>query len=236
MNRSQALEKIKKCLRLSKSGNEHEAAAALRQAQALMREHSVTATDVQLAEVVEHKTRARSATTTRWEANLARTVSEAFGCEWFSVIRHDLLPSLDLRKVRDVVFVGVGGSAEVAAYSYEVLQRQVVRARAAHVAKQPASCKPITKTARGDAFALGWVCAIGDLVGRFAGNDAERLLIDQYVATKHPNLVTSKPLDRAVGRKVRSDDFGAGVLGGRSARLDRPIGAAEGPKLLGASS
>jgi hypothetical protein len=236
MNRDQALEKIKKCLRLSKSSNEHEAAAALRQAQTLMREHGVSATDVQLSDVIEHKTRARSSTTNRWEALLARTVAEAFGCEWFSVIRRELLPGLALRKVRDVVFIGVGSSAEVAAYSYDVLQRQLVRARGAHVAKQPASCKPITKTARGDQFALGWVCAVADLVERFAGNDAERLLIEQYMATKHPNLTSSKPRDRAVGRNVRSDDFGAGVRAGQGARLDRGIGAREGPKLLGGAS
>ena len=35
MNRDDALKKIKKCLALSRSANEHEAAAALRQAQAL---------------------------------------------------------------------------------------------------------------------------------------------------------------------------------------------------------
>ena len=38
MNRDDALKKIKKCLALSRSANEHEAAAALRQAQALMRD------------------------------------------------------------------------------------------------------------------------------------------------------------------------------------------------------
>ena len=57
--------------------------------------------------------------------------------------------------------------------------------------------------------------------------------IEQYIAAKHPNLTSSKPRDRAVGRNVRSDDFGAGARAGQSARLDRGIGAADGPKLLG---
>lgn len=233
MNRDQALEKIKKCLRLSKSSNEHEAAAALRQAQALMREHGVTATDVHLSDVIENRTRARSSTTNRWEAALARIVADAFGCEWFSVIHRELLPSLEMRKVRDVVFIGIGSAPEVASYSYDVLQRQLVRARSAHVAEQPANCKPITKTARGDQFALGWVFAVSKLVEQFAGNDAERLLIEQYIAARHPDLTSSKPRDRAVGRNVRSGDFGAGLRAGQTARLDRGIGAADGPKLLG---
>jgi hypothetical protein len=42
MNRDDLLRKIRACLRLSKSANEHEAAAALRQAQALMREHGIS--------------------------------------------------------------------------------------------------------------------------------------------------------------------------------------------------
>ena len=41
MNKQKALEKIKKCLALSKSANEHEAAQALKQAQALMRLHQI---------------------------------------------------------------------------------------------------------------------------------------------------------------------------------------------------
>lgn len=101
------------------------------------------------------------------------------------------------------------------------------------MASQPANCKPITKTARGDQFALGWVYAVSRLVEQFAGNDAERLLIEQYIAVKHPDLTSSKPRDRAVGRNVRSGDFGAGLHAGQSARLDRGIGAAAAPMLLG---
>lgn len=42
MDKSKALDKIKKCLALSKSSNPHEAAAALRQAQKLMHAHDIT--------------------------------------------------------------------------------------------------------------------------------------------------------------------------------------------------
>lgn len=49
MNKSQAIEKIKKCLRLSKSANEHEAAQALKQAQILMQKFGITDIDVHLS-------------------------------------------------------------------------------------------------------------------------------------------------------------------------------------------
>lgn len=230
MNRDHAVEKIKKCMRLSKSSNEHEAATALRQAQALMREHGISASDVQFSDVTEHHARARGTKTNRWEARLAHVIADAFGCTWFSLI-YTALPGHSTRR-RDVVFVGVGNAAEVAGYCHEVLLRQCRRARIAHIARQSASCKPITKTARGDLFALGWVAAVSDLIERFAGNDAERLLIEQYMSEKHPGLTSSKPRDRTVGRNVRLDDFGAGLRTGKTARLDRGIGAADGPRLL----
>ena len=44
------LDKIKKCLALASSANEHEAAAALRQAQKLMQAHGLTDQDVAAAQ------------------------------------------------------------------------------------------------------------------------------------------------------------------------------------------
>ena len=53
MDKERILEKIKKCLALSKSANEHEAAQALKQAQALMREYGITDIEVELSAVKE---------------------------------------------------------------------------------------------------------------------------------------------------------------------------------------
>ena len=47
------IRKIKRCLALSKSSNENEAATAMRQAQALMREYRLTELDVRLSDVDE---------------------------------------------------------------------------------------------------------------------------------------------------------------------------------------
>lgn len=52
MDRAKALDRIAKCLALSKSANEHEAAAALRQAQKLMAIHGISDDDVGLANYV----------------------------------------------------------------------------------------------------------------------------------------------------------------------------------------
>lgn len=233
MNREQAIAKIKKCLALGRSSNEHEAAAAVRQAQALMREHGVTEHDAQMADVSEARSKARPPAINTWEAALARCIDAAFGTTHFHTHRAKLI-GLEVKRWREVVFVGVGTAPEVASYAFDVLARQCAGARLVHVRKQPKSCKPITRTARGDQFAMGWVFAVQGLVDRFAGNPHEQLLIEHYMAARHPDLSSAKPRNTTVGRNVRNLDLEAGYSAGRSARLQHGLpGQASGHLLTG---
>lgn len=56
------IDKIKKCLALSRSANEHEAEAALRQARKLMEAHGVTDLDIEAAEAQERRRKAGAKT------------------------------------------------------------------------------------------------------------------------------------------------------------------------------
>jgi hypothetical protein len=232
MNREQALAKIKKCLALAKSSNPHEAAAALRQAQKLMAAFGVTETDVSLADVMEAAAPARLNTFTPWETNLAHMIAEAFGCEHFSKNSRHLTRSLCLVKKREYIFVGVGAAPQVASYAYDVLSRQCARDRLAHIRKQPKNCKPITKTSRGDQFALGWVYGVRELVESFAGTERDQQLIEQYMAERHPDLQTARVNDRAKGRNVSHNDTWQGHLAGQKAQLNRGVGGSEQRGLL----
>ena len=53
MNKKTVIEQIKKCLALSKSANQHEAAAALRQAMAFMQKYKIDANDPELLGIAE---------------------------------------------------------------------------------------------------------------------------------------------------------------------------------------
>lgn len=65
---SKILDKIKKCLALAASANEHEAAAALRQAQKLMETHGFTDEDVLASQASEIGAKAGgSASSATWE-------------------------------------------------------------------------------------------------------------------------------------------------------------------------
>lgn len=221
MDIEKAIEKIRKCLALAKSSNPHEAAAALRQAQALMREHGVTEEGVRLAEVKEAVGDARMQTLTQWETMLISDIADAFGCRVFTGKR--LAGWHTRRELRTFTFVGVGASAELAQYAYDVLSRQCARDRQAHIAKQPARCKAITKTARGDAFARYWVLGVRSQLQAYAGTAEQTALLDDYMADKYPHLVKKTATRREVGRNVRADSAAEGYQAGRQARLDRGL-------------
>ena len=70
-DRKKILDKIRKAMALSKSANEHEAAAALRQAHKLMELHGITNADIDAAEITDSLVRAgASVTPAEWEARV----------------------------------------------------------------------------------------------------------------------------------------------------------------------
>ena len=149
MTRDEALDKIKKCLALAASPEAHEAAAALRQAQKLMAQFGLTEADVTLADVAEVRQQAQNAPIVPWEVALASLVATAFGCETYTTQRMKLGKSLQVRRLRYYVFVGVGPAPEVAGYAFDVLARQCAKDRRRHIGLQSKNCKPKTKVARG---------------------------------------------------------------------------------------
>lgn len=231
MDREYALKKIKKCLALAKSPNPHEASAAMRQAQKLMAEHAVSEADVALADVATTACSTRTNSQPRWEVALGHLVADAFGCDliWTRSVQW-----LNLRAVhtREVVFIGVGAASQVAAYAWDVLSRQCAKGRLAHIRKQPARCKPITLTARGDEFAMGWVAGVANKLEAFVGSERNVELIGQYKSTKWPDAETFSPKNRAAGRNVRLNDRREGIKAGLDAQLNRGVGGVPQQGLL----
>ncbi|MBX3588816.1 MAG: DUF2786 domain-containing protein [Ramlibacter sp.] len=231
MNRDDAIKKIKKCLALSRSAEPHEAAAAMRQAQKLMQEFRVDDHELSMIDVREVSVRAASMAPNVWDVMLAAIVSDAFGCTHFASISGAYNDAGNYVRKREYVFIGVDAAADVAAYAYQVLGRQCSRSRLAHIQKQPKNCKPITKTARGDAFANGWVYGVRELVERFACGDQDKALLLAYKTAKHPDLKTSKTKNNA-GKVKDSGHVLAGIKAGESAQLNRGVSGIPERELL----
>ena len=224
MDKETVISKIKKCLALAKSDNPNEAATALRQAQALMRQYDVNELDLSLADVNECTVNSRNTAIVNWEAHLSGIVADAFGCVRFSRSSRTLTNNLTMKKVRRYVFVGVGAAPEIAQYAFDVLMRQCTKARKAHMATLNKNCKPATRTARGDEFAIGWCISVQGLVERFASNEQGNSLVAQYMELKYPEMSEAKIKNRTAGKNITARDYQAGREEGKNAKLDRGVG------------
>lgn len=237
MKLEDALRKIKKCLALArdKAADPTVAAAALRQAQALMAEYQVSQDDARLTDVTIERCSVRTKTHPQWESYLARAVAQAFGCDFIWTREGRWLGHRHICET-GVVFVGIGAAPQIAGYAWDVLSRQCAKARLAHIRSQPARCKPITLTARGDEFAAGWVVAATVALQKFAGTDADWLLISNFMKATWPNSREVSPSDRTKGRNVSTNDFHRGFVEGRNAQIKHGVGAASQGLLEGASN
>lgn len=200
---SKALDKIKKCLRLAKSSNANEAAAALRQAQKLMAKHGFTTDDVAMSDVDSHTAKTGAGKTPpTYVTMLGSMVASAFGAETVYQQVYD-----GERWSLNVEFYGLNGAAEVAGYAFEVLGRQLKRDRTAYLATLNKRLKRRTKVRRGDLYAQAWINAVAKQVARHQRTEAENAIVEAYKAKRWEDLETMKSRDSTKG--MRSHDHGA---------------------------
>ena len=223
MTAQRALAKIQKLLALATSSNPFEAAAAARQAEAMMRKHGFVRDDVSLADViaVERKSRASRALT-MWETVLLVSVTDAFGCANFFSTRR-------VRGTGRVVIVGPKCQAELAAYTWDALKRQM------RVDRKIAGAQVSLKGKAAKVWTEGWIAGvvpkIQALALPFTGEIAR-----QYVNKMYPHVKATKPQGwepiRDGGAAVRAAAR-VGYIAGQAAQLLTPMSADRAPAALG---
>lgn len=167
MDKQAVLEKIKKCLALSKSANEHEAAQAMKQAQALMKKYEVDAVDVVLSEVSERGSgRKMAVKLAEWQWAVANMISEVFGCKCYQL-------------GNSMFFYGLGNRAEIASYAFDVVYRQISAARREFL-KTCRARKPSNRTYLADQFCNGWMMGAWSVVKEFEMSDDEKAVMADY--------------------------------------------------------
>ncbi len=86
------VEKIKKLLALSESGNEHEAEASMLKAQELLAKHKLSLREVKDFKLIDSAIKEKRSNVTftkaRWKASLAYLIAENFGCYHYFKTRH----------------------------------------------------------------------------------------------------------------------------------------------------
>ena len=223
-DRERKLDKVKKCLRLAKSSNEHEAAAALRQARKMMDDIGVDADDVAASEAAEARARSQAMREPpSWEQTLAVAVAEAIGCGVYFSTGFDLGP---LKKPGQYVFVGCGGDQAIASYAFVVLHRQLKRARLQYLQTALARCRRATQKKRADSFCEGWVYSVRRKVGALAMSSERSTAIVAYMSALALERSDPKPSARS---DIRYNDFNSGYHAGRDVDLRRPVAGGSGP-------
>lgn len=226
MNKQKILAKIKKCLALSKSANEHEAAQALKHAQALMREHGIAQSEVALSDIGEIGVDTANNLPT-WHQLLIVLCADAFGVGTYREGYHNDMQAK---------FYGIGNRPELAAYAYEVMLRQCRAARREYMKTALSHVRTTrTKTARADEFCKGWVVAVRHKVQSFAMPEKEQQLMMQY-------RESLGEMDKAKARDIKLSgnskaqamlDRWRGQAAGEKAQLHHGVDGAAQPKRLG---
>lgn len=220
------MRKIQKCLALSASSNQHEAAAALRQAKALMDMYQVTMEDIELSRIEVEEVGQGYSRPPKWKANLYLVVARAFGSSQF------------LRGGRPV-FVGAAPGPAVAKYALEVLLRQLEMNKrdfmAAIAIERPWLDRSV-KVRLGKGYAEGWVHGCYRIVEQFsaalspATHEKHRDRLRQHLQIEKIHISTPRKsaLDDQIGLIAGKDGF----LDGQQAKIHAGMTRAGGPALL----
>lgn len=209
-----ALEKIKKCLSLANSGNEHEAAEALKRAQSLMSKYGISQAEVKFSDFgsrySKSKVQAKPVAHFTW---LANAISGAFGVK--------PVHSYHNGSYR-IQFIGLSDAAEIAGYSFDVCIRQLCIARKIYIDELHKNCKKQTKTKRADSYCQGWVMSVIDNLPPLAVDDMHETMLKEYSSSKFGELDTAKSVDRTT--KAEFDNYFDGLADGKKFKVRTPVG------------
>ncbi len=227
MNRESALRKVLACLRLAKSSNPNEAASALRQARALMEKYGLTEDDALASEIsdCEASTGFRGGLIPQSLVALSVIVADCYRCE-------SVITTSRWQGKTTVQFFGGGADAEIAAYAYTVLQRQLRSAKAKHTARIR---KRANKERRGEEFAAGWVYAIRNLLPNARPTGELKQVIDRAIASRFGELKETKGKELGKTGRANENDFHRGHAAGKNAQLHHGVTGGEQCRLLHSS-
>jgi hypothetical protein len=231
------IDKVKKCIALSQSDNPNEAAAALRQAQALMRKHGLDEAGLVASEVASADVDCPSGNGARppaWESMLVTLVGTAFGCQGMFVPG----PRFNGRRAGGIYrYLGITAQASLAAHTATVLLRLLRSSRLSH-AKQlrdeakVEGWKPTKAEERSaaDAFCLGWLIEVRKQVVEFANPPEIKQAIQRQLLEQTRGR-TAKPASARINQFDQSS-VADGCKAGGDVRLHRPVNGAAQQRAL----
>jgi Protein of unknown function (DUF2786) len=225
------LRKIRKCLALSASSNEHEAAAALRQAQKLMAEYGVNEATLAGADVGTADAESQRCTQPAgWEHMLAHMIASVFGCQLIFRPGYFVEHARSLSKRGCFVYIGLKTHVELAVYAHSVLRRQIEKGRGAYLEQY--GWRYTTrgeKIAAGTAYCEGYIASVRSKVSALVVEPLHQQAIE---SKKRELLGENSKVMKAPKRGFNADAYWQGVASGKDASLHRPMNGGEALKQL----
>jgi hypothetical protein len=212
------LARIRKCLALGKSSNEHEAAAAIGKARELMDAHGITQEDILLSEISEESVKGNCAQRAPlWEVALCQTIQHALGVT--------VLVGADGKRI----YIGRGAAPQVAAYAFAVLFRKLKAERAEYTRTRLKRCSLARKRQRADVFCEAWASSVYSQVKKLMPRQPVDDRVGQYIERRYGDALTTVSA-RAASTKGRdtSMDYWAGHVLGREVELHGAVGGSSG--------
>lgn len=226
-NKEKYLQRIKKLLAMARNNSSaEEAALAMSRAQKLMSEHKLNEHDVDVMDINEASTQkapSHAEKMPEYMAILAEMVARVFGVKFYT--SHGI-EQWGQPARRTIHYYGPDERPQIAAYSFEVLGKQLVKARREYIATMRKNIKPATKVARADTFCSAWVNGAYAVVSDFIVTEAETALIEAYREKKlSQGMETREPRKPGKARGTDNAEM-LGYSAGRNAQLHHAVSGA----------
>lgn len=224
--KQRAINKIKRCLALSKSSNENEAATALRQAHTMMLKYQISAEDIRLSDICFSKSDVRVAQRpVLYQSKLSDIIAHIFSCKRY-------ITANDSGTKAVYCFVGDEMYATIASYAFDVLSRQLKKARLNYMKTELKRVRvQKNKIARADAFCYGWCIQVEELIKNIVPPTVDMLLVEQAM-DQQVCLTQVKPIARFKKNKSITTDFINGWIEGQNAQLHNAMNGKSEQALL----
>lgn len=210
--REKLISRLKKCLALSASPEPHEAAAALRQAQKLMRELDLTEAGLLGLELADALVKTREGFGACRTMNfLTSIIMEAFGVQCIYERNPGSANRLNVR------YVGPRDRVLLAEYSHRVVWRAMQGAWDHFLTQRP--------WLKGDggkrqAFHLGWLVGVREKAEAIVPPEEETAAVNRWIVQRYGELVPGKAVKQ---KPVNAAAFNAGVEAAEDFSLHTPV-------------
>jgi hypothetical protein len=207
MDRAKALDRIRKCLELSGSPEPHEAAAAMRQAQKLMKQFEISERELGLLTYGKQQVNCPIQAGKKIPLHLSKLINVIMRGIGVKALIHSEVRVSDASWC--VTYYGPQARVEVAAHTHQVMYRACTRAWDAYLTGR-----------RGDrtSFMIGWYLRVEEQVPNMAFDEEELAKTQELVDEDNSGTVR-----KSNNMKLKQGALHAGYKEAENFKLHRPL-------------